>query len=67
MSGFLLELRHVRGGLDWLPKAWGARDHPAGPVGPPPRAVRLVRPAGVVDMVPDGMDGLNNLGVNNAD
>ena len=46
-----LALRHVRGGPDLRPHARGARDRPAGRPGQPARAVRLVRPAGMDDVV----------------
>ena len=50
-AGRLLALRQVRGGPHLRPHARGARDLPAGRAGQPPRAVRLVRPAGVDDRV----------------
>ena len=43
--------RQVRGGPDLLPHARGTWDLPAGRPGQPPRALRLVRPAGVDDGV----------------
>ena len=50
-AGLLFDLRQVQGGPDLLPHARGARDLPAGRAGQPPRAVLLVLPARVDDLV----------------
>src|SRR5882724_8895401 len=50
-AGLLLALRQVCGGPDVLPHTRGAWDFPAGRSSQPPRAVLLVLPAGVDDLV----------------